>query len=57
MSEDEYGYILITQSSSNNGGVSLEDNGDNSVVKKDKYLNISDFEEDGEMEQRIRYAI
>ena len=46
MMDDDYGDLFITQSSSSDNLVSLEDNNDYRTVKDEKYSDISDFEDD-----------
>ena len=55
-SEDDYGDMFITQSGEDMGRVSLEENCEEKVLKQAEYSDISDFEDDGEMEQRLRFV-
>ena len=53
MMDDDYGDIFITQSSSSDNVVSLEENNEYRTVKDEKYSDISDFEDDA-FEDRLR---
>ena len=53
LEDEEYGYIFVTQSSSDNKLVSLEENQEDSAFGSQEYSDISDAE--GEViERRLR---
>ena len=55
MSDEDYGDMFITQTPCEDNVVSLEEGGANRVIKQHQYSDISDFEEDGEIELCLRY--
>ena len=51
--DDEFDSIFVTQSSSSDKTVSLEENSEEKVIRSDEYSDISDDEGDG-LERRLR---
>ena len=49
--DDDYGGLFLTQQSSQDQVVSLEENGEFKTVKDDRYSDISDVEQDSIEEQ------
>ena len=54
--DEKYRQLCITQSGEGDIGVSLEEDNVNEVKLQD-YSDISDFEDDGEMEKRLRWVL